>query len=462
MSINTNFKPDTTNHSAPTATGPTQSADAPHTDVGHPTCEPEPSLPYEPPPADMPDDYASLQAQDPCDQGYERADFDGPSNTFTVGDCINSEVIHQTADLADNSMAHAFFAQLEAQEPTTLRAVRSELSILDSRGQFSMDEAIELLDNSDAVAHRLQNTLGSPRLADRSMEALENHLVNQVTHRASNRALADLEPHMNHIEQLNASSDSRRTFLAELASSTTSVEQIETALLEFGMSSSEADELAELLLPIQEFPAAEQLFLDGDDGPSRGILRRDAYVKAERMLEKHLDSAGKGFESLQSMIRSDSIDGGAALNNPTLAPYIDAELRDLGVQTDPPDAAAEAFQRVRDDGRAAHNRDAIAKGVISFSAAATLSATGIGSPLAVGLITSTALELPGVADGHTGVHQARASTGAGHTDNPAVDDAFNGRTRSYAAAMGAVAAGTATGQATQAAVEGARAGANQR
>ncbi len=448
---------------SPTTNAP-QRADGESSEVQHPTCKPEPSLPYEPPPVDTPDQYHSLQAQDRRDQGYERAHFDGPGNTFSVGDCINSDIVNQAADLADNTTAQVYVQRLASIEGGPSPSdFRSTLDGVTTEYSSHFSERLELLELGDALAHRLGEVLDDPGDVDRAIETIENHVVAEITSTAASQTSEDLEPHLAHVQQLNSSSESRRGFLAELATTTDSPEQIHTALQEFGMTASDAEELTELLTPIQEFNVAEQNFLDGDSGPSRGLLKRDAFVKAERMLEKHLDTAASGLESLQSGIRSDSMSTEDLLQNPTVAPYLEANLEELGITLDPPsqrDAAGDAFARVRADGAAANNRDEIVKSVAAFSAAAALTATGVGGPLAIGLITSTALEMPALTEANRAMQESQASVLAGLDDPSSLDSAESERNREYAGAFARIVAGSVGASGAAAAQESVNAAGN--
>lgn len=306
----------------------------------------------------------------------------------------------------------------------------------------------QLVHHRDELRSELSAQFGDASYADAVVSGLERQSIIQTAQTITNRARPVLEAAMEGLDQINANSDTRRVFLATVATESESEAEIATALNNFGLSSSTAEDMAEMLNEVRTNPELRQAFIDGDKGDVTGLFnktftRAGDFERLENDFESELDSARQGLESLHKQAGSNEIDTDKFLTDPRLASVRDEVLADKGAVMDPAgdtNQMGEMFLEAIGDSEASQTkmRLGIAVANIAGSLAATVATGGLagGALVAagVGAATTAAAEVPGIAEAKLNADMAQAAVHADFADPALIEKAKGDQQVAYAMA----------------------------
>ena len=369
------------------------------------------------------------------------------------GTSDSAESTEEDFELGDNLTAQhmvALFDELEGERASPAE-IRRELNyrVFDNTSQSSQ---IELAAHRDELREVLIQQFDDPSLVDGFIDELESKVVSLAGERITARARPALEEGMENLEQLNASSDSRRAFLATVATGVDSQEEIADALHEFGLSSSTAQDMAEVLDEVRTDPDVRQAFIDGDEGANESLLQRTGdFDKIDREFESELDDAHQGLESLWTQTGTNEIRHDKFLTDPTTEPIRDEVLADMGANMEPGDTneLGELFLEATEKSEFSQFLEGV--GIAGVSVAASIGVTvltaglGTGAAVAAGMATTAAQEVPGIAGAELDADIARGAAQAGFVDPALIDKADGDKNVAYAMAAANIAVAGATG-----------------
>ena len=238
--------------------------------------------------------------------------------------------------------------RLASRDELYSNTVQSQVSTTIGDRNMNRAEIVELMAHPDQFRAHLRETTGDYELADEIFDEVADVAMRRTTRSILSRAESSLNEAMGHLEQLNASSDSRRAFLAGVAAQANSPEEIAEALQNFGISRSDTADMAETLDEIRTNEDMRQAFLDGDSGTEvqrMGFSRGGTFDVLEATLESNLDDAYEGMERLVRDLGNQHTRGNAELlTEDLIAPIRDEVLAELGAVTSPPEEVNELGQ----------------------------------------------------------------------------------------------------------------------
>lgn len=318
------------------------------------------------------------------------------------------------------------------QNPEKLRAfITSELKKRDDiDGEWTADPTTGFF---DAKSEKITSAR-SEIVAD-----VENKTMQTVKTRVADLAADQIEGARELTEGLNRNAETRRRFLASLASQLDSHEQVQRALTEQGLDRTDATAISASLAEIQNDPEKLDAFLDPERSPDR-------FELADKRLESHFDEKISDLESTATRIENDENNpwntGREILADPNYKFAREAVFEDLGIDPDLADGAAGVDtdedgvnSLVAEEVRTAE-RNAQLEGAANFAitAAASIGTAGLGGA-AVGLGTAAVSNTPELARAFENVSVARGAHDADLTD---ADQVASARAERDAALLGAV------------------------
>ena len=376
--------------------------------------------------------------------------------TATHGESSADAPVGHSVDIAENGATpeiEQLFAQLHTDANPTSATVRREFDIALSSPNRNMprEELIELAAHPDELRDHLLQIADDPGLADQMVDEIQARVVSHAGEQIAARARPQIQAGMESLQALNDSSDSRRAFLGAVAQSADSRDEIAGNLVEFGVRSSTADNIAEVLDELRGDDEAMAAFLAGDSG-ERDLLGgqlRSPYDQAERRFERELESMHDGLESLQRSLDTNQIRHDQFLTDPTVAHIRDEVLADMGAVLDAGETQnglGEMFQEAIDASVASQRQERVAIGAVALAGGIGVTVATAGAAPAVaagaGVASAGVQAAPDVAVARQDVDRAQAAVNADISHPELVDMARRDRNVAYAlSAAGIVASG---------------------
>ena len=410
-------------------------------------------------------------AAESTDHATDSADID-PDDAMAVWEMVaGSESSESTAgdgfDLGDNRAARALAGASDEIVGNDLAGpIGTELNIqvFDDMSASGRQDLIELGGHTDELHAALVERHGDVDLADDIVDEVESRVVGIAGERIADRARPQIEESIQGLEQLDDSSDTRRAFLASVASGAENEQQITDTLTEFGLTSSAADDIATVLDDLRTDDEAMATFVDGDDG-DRDILRgefRGEFDRIDRELSSELGSMLDGLESLERSLDRNQIQNDRFLTDPNIAHVRDEVLEEMGAVTGPPEEVnglGELFNEATGDSEVAERNERWMRGAINVATTLAVGAAtgGLGGAAAVatGAATSGAQAAPDIADAGQTTNQAQAAAHGDFATPDLVEKAEDDEALTYAMSFGGVVAGANSLSALESGIEGA-------
>lgn len=367
----------------------------------------------------------------------------------------------QRPDLSDNAVANQLAGMYDQLAEGEIRSgefgTEFNIQIFDDLNASGRGELIELAGRTDELEQRLLERGGDEDLARTVVDEVQSRVVSMAGERIAERARPHIREGMEMVQSINGSSEARRALLAQVAERADGPDQISEALQQLGVSPSEAEDIAGRLVEIAADDEQMAAFIRGEEGEQRWMgLAAGEFDSLEDSFADELDSIEEGLESLESSLTRDQIQHDRFLTDPTVAPFRDEVLEEMGAVTDPPEEVnglGEVFNEAVRDSEFAQKVETVAEVVITAAggAAGTVASGGTMLPMvaaAVGGAGGAALqELPNLAEASQDVDRARGEVAADLASPQLVEQAERDETVARGIAVANVLAGGALGAA---------------
>lgn len=333
------------------------------------------------------------------------------------------------------------------------REIRREMAqIIQNLPPGQRSELVDLAANGDDLRADLMEIHDNARVVDDIVSEVQGHVLAETGAKITAIARPQMEAGMEALQNLNDSQESRRAFLATVASGAESKEDIAQVLGEFGLSSGATDQLSQVLDELRTDESAMNAFLNGERGDRSLGNFRGEYAQAERAFERQLNTMHGGLDSLYRQMGNNEIRHDKFLTDPRVAPIRDQVLADMGAVTGPPgqeNALGAFFNEATDDSTSAQNWERNYQAGVGVAGGVVMSlATGGAAAPAIFLAISGSIAqaAPDVAIAHQDVHRAQGTVNI-ELDGPQLTQMAE-RDRNVAYAVGAakvLVAGLGTG-----------------
>ncbi len=366
-----------------------------------------------------------------------------------------SPAANESFDLQQNGPANTISSALDTGHLQNAgpREIRREMAqIIQNLPPGQRSELVDLAANGDDLRADLMEIHDNARVVDDIVSEVQGHVLAETGAKITAIARPQMEAGMEALQNLNDSQESRRAFLATVASGAESKEDIAQVLSEFGLSSGATDQLSEVLDELRSDESAMNSFLNGERGDRSLGNFRGEYAQAERVFERQLNSMHGGLDSLHKEMGTNEIRHDKFLTDPRVAPIRDQVLADMGAVTGPPgqeNALGAFFNEATDDSTSAQNRERNYQAGAGFAGGVVLSLATGGTALPAILLAAGgagAQAVPDVAIAHQDVHRAQGAVNIELAGAQLTQMAERDRNVAYAvAAANVVVAGLSTG-----------------
>lgn len=400
---------------------------------------------------------------------WEMRAGDGASEPGGTDGTTEGEQFELNDNSVANKMAHMYDQLVEGDFYASDFGTEFNIQVFDDLSYSGREELIELAGHTDELQEALLERGGDEDLAQTVADEIESRAVSLAGERIADRARPHIQEALEAVQNNNHSSECRRSFLASTAMGAEDTEDIEQALLDLGVSPSAAEDMAEQLGDIAADDEAMASFVRGEEGADRMMgLAAGEFGALESDFADELDSIEQGLESLDRSLDRDQIQHDRFLTDPTVAPFRDEVLDEMGAVTHPPDEVnglGEVFIEATEDSESAQTWESRAETatMIAGGAVAGVATGGTALPAlsaaAGGAAGSGLQELPNVADAGLDVDRAQGEFAADMATKELVETAESDERRAQAVALGSVLVGGAVGSAGLEGVAAAGAGA---
>ncbi|MFW5966177.1 MAG: hypothetical protein ACOCV2_01610 [Persicimonas sp.] len=178
----------------------------------------------------------------------------------------------------------------------------SSAEFLDNRELLEDREALE-----GFIAKKLASRDDAPddpdeveRVASQLADNVEKQAVRGVADRIEMKVKTRIEDARERLATLNNGSESRRTFLAQIAAMSDDRKTIQSRLEEMGIAKGKAEEIGSILADVEKKDSdAIEALQTGEPGPEVGMFQKSgAYERAESLLGEELDAMDGKLERL--------------------------------------------------------------------------------------------------------------------------------------------------------------------
>lgn len=318
------------------------------------------------------------------------------------------------------SVANLYQDLVERDVSSSQIGTEFNIQVFDRLDAAGRQELVELAGNSDELRGELEAIHGDSQLADQVIDEVESRVVSMAGERIAEQARPMIRETREGIEQIDSSSETRRAFLGSLAAVGDDADAIAEGLVDFGVSGSAAEDMAEVLAEIGGDDEAMSAFLNGESGDRSWFQFRGDFDQVERQFESELDSMQGGLESLENDLSRGQIRHDAFLTDPHIAPIRQEVFDEMGAVVEPPEEVnglGEMFNEATREAGSAQTRERAGIALINtVTAVGAMAATaGLGGAMAfgAGLATGAAQAVPDVAEAR---QQANHAQGAVATD----------------------------------------------
>ncbi len=373
-------------------------------------------------------------------ESYDASDVQGEEMSAWEMQAAANAADEGTFNIEDNRATGAI-EQLYDRVVTDGERISTEFSIM--RGGDSAPpqaDLIELAGHPDELKETLLEIHNDPDTAQDVVDELQSQVVAIAGERIAAQARPGVEDTIRSVEQLDSSSESRRAFLASMATVGGDAATIAEGLEQFGLSSSAAEEMSGVLAGIAGDDEAMRAFIDGESG-ERTIMGREfsgGFDSLERQFSSELDSMKSGLESLNESLSRDQIQHDRFLTDPTIAPVREQVLEEMGAVTSPPDQVnglGEVFNDATADSQRSQTTERVMVTVVNIAGAiGATAATGGGAALAIGggLLTGGAQAVPDIAEAQTEAQRTQGAVAADFAPPELLERAEQDRDIAYA------------------------------
>ena len=349
--------------------------------------------------------------------------------------------------LSENPVADALgraFAEIAGTRPTEA-TVRRELRIevFDKMHPMQQEAFLEVAGSREELRAYLLEIHNDPGLADQVISEVSAKVVAMGGEEMTKIAGPHLRESMESVAAINDSRDSRRAFLATVVLRAESQTEIQWALQNFGLTSTNAARLAEGLEGLRTDSHQMQAFLDGERGDRSLSSLRGEFDTLERRFQGELSSIHSGLESLERGLRTNQIRHDRFLTEPTLAPFREEVFARMGAEIGPGGAGnglGEVFQEAIDASEKSEKGERGARTFVALVGTAALTvATGgmaVGAAAVAGGVTTLASNVPDRLIASQDVHRAQGAARAELASAGWVEKARQDRNIGHALALG--------------------------
>lgn len=232
---------------------------------------------------------------------------------------------------SSEQVSSAFDSQVTAQLGISNAKFSFNTEMLQDREDLKSFIADSLAARPDAPADAAEIDRTAAILAD----VVEDRTMRGVTKRIQEEATSQVRNSQKMLARLNDSSESRRAFLAQIATMEGDPQTIEDRLVEAGVDSGAAEDIAAILEDVHGDPAAIEALQSGEPGPETvGILFKDpAYDAADEILEEAFGDMNDTLDAFVSQTkgRHSTNKHARMLIDPNLEGARDAVFEEIGI-----------------------------------------------------------------------------------------------------------------------------------
>jgi hypothetical protein len=228
--------------------------------------------------------------------------------------------------------------------------------------------------------------------ADALLEAAQTQIVGNFKEQVAQRVRGIVRHASEPYQAINASGDSRRAFLGQLATLEGDPAKLEQRLVAFGLEEDAAGDIATVLSEVHADPSALDALISGDAGPDRDgihlLEEGNAYAFAEELLGEQLDDKLDIMEQVSRQAGNGQIND-SLLTNDNFKILRDRVLSEMEGGKDGPIEAviADFTEEVESDQVV---EDVLKIGIATITAVGVTVATGgLGGAAAVGAAMAT-------------------------------------------------------------------------
>lgn len=257
----------------------------------------------------------------------QEVDVEGLTNSYEAGSILEGHVLDKTGGRE------------------TLRQWADQPEKLDAL----MDQA--LAQRTDLPADPVERREVIAEIKASIRREVEERVVGDVTTKIADRAASAALKSAEMLDTTNATSQTRREFVAGFARATGDAAAIEEALVKTGFDEDAAAEIAQVAAELHDDPAKMQAFLSGATGEGHvevaGVAIADGeYVDVEQAVKDNLSELSESMKSLADRAQNNTVGIERMLTDPAFGGMRDQVFAQEGIDpTNPQNGLDDTFAR---------------------------------------------------------------------------------------------------------------------